>query len=529
MVRNQIIHPIRLGDMGLNLYNAPEWLLDGEALLAQNCYWRRGQVMKLGSLKHSANEVTAAKAIVGLHRFYFGTTSRHLIAAAGTNVKRLNEDTGAWVDIRITQTDGKETFISTWAAVGKAYIANGTDAPFSWDGTTAATLGAFPVTTKMFLPYRDRLLFVDSATPQYIRRTSGSTFSDAALETLADSTRITSGGAIEVIAPHVLAGPQEGIIAYVFVATGSSIALMSGTNLIQASSDIRLDHISDIVGCVSPRSVVSTPKGTIFLGSDLQVYLLPYGSGELIPIGHKIQSQSTGTIGIESIPLAQLSKAAAAYHDGLYKLSFAVSGGTSNTRQYWLDVSRLAVDERGFYGPWYGPMIGMGISMFANQNGPGDDGRLIGGEAGANGFVYRVNEPSIFTDNGANITMYFQGNHEIYGKSPGNDVVLTRTELEMTDPAGTVNLSFHDTNGPIGTAIALGTEQTGTYWGDADWGDQYWQGSSIPVRRLVEHFDKYLVGRGIAVAVEYTSGIDGLSLFFVQNEARPVRQVFQKR
>lgn len=511
---------------GINLYISLEDLLPGDAVLMQNCYYRRGVQMKLGSNKHSNDEVTASKAIVGLHRFYYGASSKQLIAAAGTNVAYMNDSTGAWTNIRTVQTDNLQTFFTTWSAINKMYVCNGTDQPFTWDGTTASDVAALPVTTKMVLPYRSYLAFIDGTNPSYLSLFD-TAYSDSGS---VNQFRIVGGGPIQVIAAHALAGPQEGIVTYIFVATASTITLFSGTVFSGGSLNARLDPISDRVGCISAKTVKTTTKGTIFLGSDRQVYILPFGSSQVVPIGHKIRNPNVGTDGIEDIPLAQLSKACAIYHDGFYKLSVAGSGATTNNRQWWLDVDRLSQDEHGLWGPWYGPMIGMAISEFAIQDGSGDDGKLLGGNSGATGYVYRHNEAATYADDGTAISMYFQTANEIYSNDPSIDTQVTKTEVECTNSANTFNLSFFDTIGQMSTTSAIAATQSLLYWGVGTWGDgSYWNDVGVPNRILKEHFDKYFVGRQISTAIDYSSSTDALQVFSITHEHVPIEQSFQVR
>ena len=530
-VKERILKSIPLSRNGTNLAAAASDVRPGYGLMMRNCYFRRGVQGRYGYVKHSTNAVTAAKAIVGAHRFYGASALRHLIAVAGTNVKYLNEGTGAWTNIRTTQTDGLQTYMTTWAAVNRAYIANGTDVPFSWDGTTDATLTAFPATTRMLLPYRSRLLFLDSANPTYLRWTDADYVTTGVIST-AQAIRMV-GGDIQAIAPHALAGNQEGINAAVLLFTGSSCAIFFATNLDPASwvqtagnFGVRLDHLSDTVGTLSPRTVVSTPAGTIFLGTDKQVYLIPYGSIQIIPIGEVIRSGTTASPGIESIPDAQLPKACAAFHDGFYILAYATSGDTTNSQQMWLDVTRLGKTENGEWGPWFGPMTGMSVSCFVTQHGPGDDGRLIAGSGLADGFVYKGNEKDTLADNGAAIAVRYQTHHEFLSDSESLNVAMEQMELEMRPMQGSIVGSCQDTIGPAGQGVTFTPVGTATYWDDAYWGEQDWTGGETPIRGIVRLDDANARGRQMATEFQFSSATERFELFALRQEARLVEGTF---
>lgn len=386
MLRNRILKQIRLGDQGVNLWDPLPIFNEGEAAMTQNAYWRHGLTMKHGSSHHSANQVVAGKPIVGLHRFYYDT-GKVLLATCGTVTKKLHDSTGVWTDLGApAATDGTPTFFTTWAAVNKCYVANGVQAPYVVNSSEAyVALGAAPATSKMFVPYRDRLISIDATNPSYLRW-SGS-YDDTTWTSTAQAVRVPGSGALQAIALHALEQTDTGVNAMVLAAKPTSLYLFYGTNLDPASGtfDARLDPIGggESVGCDAPRSIVSTPRGTFFLGNDNMVYLLRYGTTQLDPVGHNITQQDPAggwADGLESLTIALRPKACAAYHDGFYKLSFSTNG-TYNNVQYWLDVSRMTVSQTGHVVPWYGPMLGMNISMFALLNGAGDTYTLLGGEA----------------------------------------------------------------------------------------------------------------------------------------------------
>lgn len=529
-VMNRIVKDLNLGSRGINLWDAPENLQDGEVMQTANSFFRRGIDMKVGSLKHSVNEVVAGAPIMGLHRFYYDNISKALLAACGTVVSSMNDTTGVWTNIKTGLTAGAMTHFTTWGSLNKCYVANGTNPPFTINNALAAgTIASAPQDAIMFLPYRDRLLVIYMTDPSYLRW-SPSYDDAAAWTTTAQAVRVPGPGANTALALHAIGDNANGVNAMVLVTKPTSSYLFSGTDLDPASGtfDARLDPLSDRVGTVSPKTIASTPIGTLFLGSDRQVYLLPFGTFKLEPVGHRIYSNASSVLGLESVPLAQLSKACGVYHKGFYKLTFPVSGSTNN-RQYWLDVDRIYKDQNGHYGPWYGPMTGMTISCFVNQNGSGDDGRLLGGEHGNSGFVYRVNEPSVFTDNGADITMIFESRHE-YFSEPALDTRIYQSEIEMTAPINSVIMSFSDIQGNIDTATVLAPDvNSGTSYGEAYYGTAFYSGSGGPVRRKLGHYDKFIIGRMISTAIEYTSGVDTLNLMAIRHEANPKRQTFQDR
>lgn len=536
MLRNRILKKIRMADRGNNFWDAPEDLADGEASLTKNCYWRRGIRKRYGSQLHSTNEIASGKFVSGLHRFYYGTSSKKLIAAAGTVVSQLDEP-NTWTTIRTGQTDASIYHMCTWAAVNKMYVANGVDVPFSIDSslndTDVADGGTtIPADVKMFRPYRDRLLAISTTNPSYLKWTDS--YDDSAMIADAQAIRVPGPGPIESITLHSLSGTDTGLDAMILVAKQSSLYLFSGLDLDPASGsfDARLDPIGggDNVGCVAPRTIVQTPKGSIFLGNDRQVYLLPYESSFIIPIGYKIQHQlgGDGTIpySLVDIPLAQMSQSCAIYHDGFYKLSFPYSSTRGNTVQYWLDIGRMYVDDKGHYGPWYGPMEGNDAGIFVHQNGAADNGLLLIGDQGSHGYVYSVDIPTIYRDAGTDIDMQLRTRGEAL-VDPGLDARVTQSELEMLSPTGSVSITLFDTNGSIGPSTSLSVASVGSYWDTGKkWDDgSMWSPSGQPTRQKVQYYDKNLIGRYIATDIEYSNNSD-YHIYSIVHEAKPMEKTF---
>ena len=101
--------------------------------------------------------------------------------------------------------------------------------------------------------------------------------------------------------------------------------LLAGTNgmYLFAGTDLRtpattgnytIFPLATKIGCNAPRTMQWTPKGTMYLGIDGQVYLLPFKSSTPVPVGDKIRSNQTGIEGIESIPNGQIQNACDTSH-----------------------------------------------------------------------------------------------------------------------------------------------------------------------------------------------------------------------
>ena len=493
-----------LPSLGINLYGDIVELDPRESLQTKNLIIRNGLVSRGGSSKFETDEVSAGKKIVGLNRFYFGTASKQLLVASGTTVKR--HDGATWQDVKTGLTDGSQTFFSTW--LDQSYIANTSDAPHKWDGSSDTAVGAAPSDTKVFLPYQDRLLSITGGDLTW----SGS-FDPTTWETVAN-VGVRPDTQLFGMISHSITNADTGMEAQVLLAGANGMYLFSGRDLRTPSTtgDYTIYSLATTVGCNAPRTMVWTPAGSMWLGIDRQVYLLPFNSSTPIPVGTKIQSNHGGIEGIENIPSGQIENACAAYHDGYYKLSITQSGQTVNKVQFWLDINTLHQDDNRLWGPWYGPMRGQNISVFANQNGNGDAGELMGGEADATvgSFVYQVGQNDVFGDVGVAIDVFWQ---TFFNQL--STVYLAkevhRAEIEMLDTTSTVLMGLFDISGALKTGIVVPLTTTAIFWDDLFWDEFFWN-SSQPTRVTVP-ISAGVKTRRFSVSIEHSSNDEKFELY----------------
>jgi len=170
------------------------------------------------------------------------------------------------------------------------------------------------------------------------------------------------------------------------------------------------------VGCVAQKTVVKTPAGLLFLGTDGLVYLIPvFSSGGPIPVSRTVERA-----------LAHMSQqtqrqCAATYDDGHYKLSYPETNfsataaaatqkslaisldrgspqATIPNRQLWLDLRQpLDPSQVDFGLVWSGPHEGMKYSCFANANQMNDHGILFAGSA-IDGTVFQTSLEGVYSD-----------------------------------------------------------------------------------------------------------------------------------
>lgn len=507
-LRNGFTHPYTLAKSGVDFWHALKDIPKENSPFTKNCYYRDGIIQRLGMAKLTSNQVATSKAITALHRFYYGTNSKQLIAAAGTVVKTYNTGTSDWDNIQTGLTDGAQVTFQTWGPKDAVYIANGNEQSYKWNGTIKTQLTALPSGIRQFLPLLDRMLWIDTTDPSFIRYTTA--YDDTVVESAQNALKVPGPGRIEGMAYHGLK-TDTGFATRCVIAKADSMWLLTANDLTPASIDARLDVISPLVGCVAWRTIQFTPIGTIFLSSDKQVYLITFDGG-LIAIGSNIFSNRPEVNGIEDIPSSGNALPWAVYHNGFYKLFIPAASGTYNTVQFWLDCTRFHQHPRsGLYGPWYGPMMGQALSHGVVQNGSGDDGALMVGEANAStgGYVYQADSTN--ADDGTAINMIYQTN---YDDADRKDYfkIYRQFDAEFASVDGTLTTSFYDTPGVFSDGSSVTLSSSAVYWDDAYWDEFWWSGAGEPTRYQFVPTEK-IIARNLSISLSYSSTTDQFKLY----------------
>jgi hypothetical protein len=224
-----------------------------------------------------------------------------------------------------------------------------------------------------------------------------------------------------------------------------------------------------------------------------------------------------------------MENACAIYQDGYYKLSCTTTNGSFNTFQYWADVKRGFKDDDGSFGPWYGPMLGQSISCFANMNGFGDGGNLLGGEGDSKGYVYTLDDDGSYADvtvattYAKDISLAFQTPYNPMGDANLRKDVH-KIEAELLDVLGTVNVEFHDITGSLKIGDSFGLSGGAEYWNDNDWYYEYWS-SSKPTRQVVD-ISPAIQPRRCSIIIKHNNGTDTFELYSLNAEVKEQAIVF---
>jgi hypothetical protein len=160
------------------------------------------------------------------------------------------------------------------------------------------------------------------------------------------------------------------------------------------------------------------------------------------------------------------------------------SGQTTNNRVYVWDfsLSNLKKDQEASWVPWSG--TGFNIAQFTIYG-----GNLYGCDSGTTGFVYRLGDTGVYSDDGNAINSYlttkeYSGNEE--------DTQLTkdfRYVNMLVDLAGNYYMNITakvDSDSGSGTSIQVYLNPGGTNWGSVmTWGSSTWGGAKTQLETRV--------------------------------------------
>lgn len=414
---------------GLMLYSdsvfTPVNLSTAQLLLCQNAYWRGGLQIRKGSRKVTTDTISNSSPLTSLHRFYRSGVIPQLLGTANGIISRLDGNT--WTELK-TGVIGENIFFTTYGPLTKVYIADGTTTPQQYDGTTISDYSVAPTNAKQFINHRDRIFsYSEGLNIEYSNNLDPDTWEVAAITlTSADPT-------ITYIVKHSQSVSDSSVVAQLLIFTANNIWMLVGVNFVNLT-DVYLHEVNTYVGTLSPKSVVRTPIGVIFLGREKgrnNIYVVS-GMGlstMVLPIGNTIRQL------LSKIAESALSEVTAEYYDGYYRLYIRPPGGTQNIISYWLNIDNFTE-----LGPtWFGPMIhAVGIRSMITLSGFGDSNQLYAG--GENGLLYELDQG--FNDDGTNIDInILTGLHDY--DLPVNEKTIINVFTNIQSSGGIANISVN--------------------------------------------------------------------------------------
>lgn len=380
---------------------------------------------------------------------------------------------------------------------GLCFIANNYNLLLQVDGISVSEIREYPGTIQPGYPsrvilFKDQLVVVVNASqanaPASSNKSGNQVYGSNALSPYNWSSGGTGtalrfatvgdpfGDGVTVLGAFSYTTDNLGPKSYLLMLKKAGVYLLS--NIPDQASGVAAsaDTLSARTGSLAQNSIANTPLGTIFLGTDGDIYLVN-GTGEPKRIGSKVQSFFDHLVGQDTLA----AYPSAVYHDNQYKLAYPSSASsTGNDAQLWADLRT----DLGLPIVWTGPHTGVSIAQQEVYNAITDNGRRMSLKPDQSGLQF-LDDSSTFSDLGTTITAVMQWK-------------TTRSKREMYDKLfrGIFFDCYYDTqyshsvliegfagdqysSRPLtlseGTAI-----WDSSSWGLSNWGDAIYQGVVAP-------------------------------------------------
>lgn len=243
-----------------------------------------------------------------------------------------------------------------------------------------------------------------------------------------------------------------------------------------------LVQLSGHIGCISHRSIVNTPQGLIFVGTE-SIYVIRPDNLIPIDIGWPIAPA------IRAIPQNQRFRVCAIYHKQFYKVSIAPTGASSNKTQWWLDM-RPGTDI-GQAPQWWGPhTVPPYVAMAVNRRSALESDRGYGLSQGMTAtpawnlsLLQQANRRQDYYTPGGDTTIVSRvQTQSLDTGSPFQRKIFTRTRVNGRTNANMTNLALSVvTDGGIASIVpAMSFEgAAGAAWNTATWDSSSWGADGV--------------------------------------------------
>lgn len=263
--------------------------------------------------------------------------------------------------------------------------------------------------------------------------------------TVGDTTSITALSGLPV------STTSAGVVAALIVFKPFQIWQITGDAAVTGS--LALNFLSLNVGCVSPRSIVQTPIGSLFIGINGPYMVSPLGGiGPLT----KDQSKLTQDVQQPFQSIVNPSRAAASFSGALYRICLdTVINGVTTTADYWLDITRRR---------WTGPHSFAYDCASQVGNYFVISSRYYGASLFASSYIPNAN--STYNDNGLPITVTLESSS--FPKTQNiNEKQVIESTLELSSVASSLTYTVNaidESRSVLGSAQINVVNQSGL-WG----------------------------------------------------------------
>lgn len=419
---------------GLNTRDPQNRIADNEAVSIDNCLfgdYYTGLKKRGGTSKFNTATISSSDPIKSLFMFTKtdGTYDKWLCVCNGT---LYESGVGTWSSVGALSNDDPCSFLQ-WDDI--CYIANGTDYK-QYDGTTLSNVAGSPPSCKYQVFHKERIYVCgDPANP------NKASWCDTGDPTTWDANSYINIKKDDGDKLTGLAVSRDNLLFY----KNNSVWALSGTP--STYEAFFLSQLSEEIGCIAPKSLVSYKDVHIFLAHD-GVYM--YSSGFTL-LSDKIGTLISG--------MSNALNSCAAIHKSVYWLGYNPSGASANEEVLTFDT-RLSAWAR---------LKNINASVLA-LDGSKD---LFYGDS-TDGFLWQAEDG--LDDDGTDIDTYFKGKSFSLGGVGYKLIKRVGLSTDLADSQQTVTLLAD--SGEKSRTFIFTPLSTIARWGSAVWGVDKWPGGS---------------------------------------------------
>lgn len=282
----------------------------------------------------------------------------------------------------------------------------------------------------------------------------------AAVLTVGDQSNTTGAAGLP------MSQTSGSVLQSLLVFKGASVWQISG-DIALTNMPLSLDRVVDNVGCISPRTIQSTPLGVIFIANDGPRYVNLSASVGYLQLRQGVTPDIVNPFSTVTNP----SRMVGAYANGIYRVCFdgpiSIWDSSYTSQDYWYDF---------IFGRWNGPhtfdyhcAVGVGNVFYLASNNV--NGKL---------FTNQVAPISstVYQDNSANYVCELVSS-AIEGQPMTMSAIIESTIELAGDGVGTIYyISMYDENNNNLSPATIKLYEINPLWGFVKWGQFKWRSST---------------------------------------------------
>lgn len=399
--------------------------------------------------------------------FCYDTVANAFITVSGVtgaNVPATQVTTGDW-------TPPTMAFVGIFVVVthpgfsganffGNFNVSNPASPVWSAGNTTVNPLPAVPLWVASFFGrayfgIKNNVYFTDSLA------LSISNTNFAAVLTIGDQSNTTGAAGLP------MSQTSGSVLQSLLVFKGASVWQISG-DISLTNMPLSLDRVVDNVGCISPRTIQSTPLGVIFIANDGPRYVNLSGTVGYLQLRQGVTPDIVNPFSTVTNP----SRMVGCYANGIYRVCFDgainIWDSSYTSQDYWYDF---------IFGRWNGPhtfdyhcAVGVGNVFYLASN-----------SSPAKLFTSQVSPVSttVYQDGGSNYVCELVSTAIEGQPMTMSSIIESTIELNGSGVGTIYYISMYDENNNNLSPATIKLYEINPLWGSVKWGQFKWRSAMM--------------------------------------------------